>query len=335
RKRPRGFWSGRVLAVLSIPIVVASTWVAVSVTWTRTHQDVEPRPTGGYPIGTWSERTFVNTNTGGAPQRWVVEAARMTIHQGGRVRSALVSRPTSIAPGVRLPVVMVVPGLGSSATTAFEEGAAGYMPAQFPSIVVIPETEWYSWNAGGCCRPATILGTDDVAFLDSIVTDMKARPDVDPARVYMWGFSNGGKMVYRYLCDHADRLAGAMSVAGTNLSGCNPDAPIDLLHVHGTKDDVMSYQGENTVLSVLFGSWHIPPAPDAIADVAGSMGCGEPPDPGPSSEAYGFRVTSIEWQGCDDGVRVRFVTYHGMGHWWPVGPPWSTLEDAPRFFGLK
>jgi polyhydroxybutyrate depolymerase len=321
--------------VLSIPIVVASTWMVVSVIWTRTHQDVEPPPAGDtYPVSAWHERSFDFPAVGGsAPQSRTVEVADHTIVQGGRTRTAIMSRPTTVDPAARLPVIVYLHGLGGTSIDMFREGGNGTVPAVFPSIAVFPEGEWFSWNAGGCCRPATVLGTDDVAYLQALVTDMKQRPEVDPTRVFMFGVSNGGMMMYRYLCDHADELAGAMSVAGTNVSGCQPNAPIPILQEHGTSDQIVSYEGTTTLVTRLFGSTTLPSAPDAIAGVAGSMKCG-PSVPGPSSQAFGFTVTSVEWSGCAGGAKVRFVTYHGMTHWWPVGPPWSTMLDAPQFFGL-
>jgi polyhydroxybutyrate depolymerase len=331
RTRPRGYWTGRVLAVISVPIVVATVWAAVVVVWTRTHQEVETRPAGGYPLTEWRRQTFPATPGRTAPR--TVEVARMTLDQGGRQRSAIVSRPVDVAEGTRLPVVFYLHGLGGSSQWMFDEGGNGSAPAVFPSIAVFPDGVWNSWNAGGCCRPSTLLGTDDVAFLHALVSDMKSRPDVDPDRVFMFGVSNGGMMVYRYLCDHADELAGAMSVAGTNLSGCEPNAPIPVVDEHGTRDEVVDYDGNLTPLTFLFGPLDLPSARESIDAVASSMHCGRS-IPGPSSSAYGFDVTSIDWPACDGGARVRFVTYHGMTHWWPVGPPWSTMKDAPEFFGL-
>ena len=259
----------------------------------------------------------------------------VTVDQGGKPRTALISRPADVGPTERLPVVFFLHGLGGTSEIMFDEAANGFTPATHRVIAVFPQGVWRSWNAGQCCRPSTTLGIDDVAFLHALVTDMKRRPQVDPTKVFMTGFSNGGMMVYRYLCDHADEVAGAMSVAGINISGCEPNAPVPFLQMSGTKDIVVPYYGDNSALGRLFGPWSIPTAQGSIEAVSDAMGCDPRSTAGPSSTFKQFVVTSREWTSCPSGGRVRFVTYGEQGHWWPSGAPWAAVDDGFRFFGLS
>ena len=81
-------------------------------------------------------------------------------------------------------------------------------------MLVTPSGILGSWNAGSCCGFAA-NNHDDVGYLDALVDDISQRPDVDPERIYMAGFSNGGMMTYRYACAD-DRIRGIASIAGTN-----------------------------------------------------------------------------------------------------------------------
>ena len=54
-----------------------------------------------------------------------------------------------------------------------------------------------SWNAGGCCSPASTEGVDDMGFMSALVDEAAKRLCVDPSRVYLMGLSNGGYIAYQ------------------------------------------------------------------------------------------------------------------------------------------
>jgi polyhydroxybutyrate depolymerase len=66
--------------------------------------------------------------------------------------------------------------------------------------------------------------------------------DVDPDRVHVTGFSQGGMMSFRQLCAHADRIASVAPVAG---GGCfaddEPAVEVPILYVHGRHDAIVSW----------------------------------------------------------------------------------------------
>jgi predicted esterase len=67
----------------------------------------------------------------------------------------------------------------------------------------------------------------------------------DPKRIHVMGFSQGGGMTWRLLCDHAAFFASASplgGLAGCEFSGANaPSQEIPILQVHGRKDAVVSF----------------------------------------------------------------------------------------------
>ncbi len=94
------------------------------------------------------------------------------------------------------------------------------------------------WNAGACCNydnnPA-----DDVARLSNILAHAKVDPRIDPARIYVVGFSNGGFMAHRLACESSVGIAGFASLAGAGPPAsktCSPAGPTAAIHVHGDAD---------------------------------------------------------------------------------------------------
>jgi polyhydroxybutyrate depolymerase len=75
------------------------------------------------------------------------------------------------------------------------------------------------WNASDACCDFDNLAVDDVAYLDAILDDALARYPIDPARIYVAGFSNGGFMAHRYACDRASRVTAVVSFAGEPTLG--------------------------------------------------------------------------------------------------------------------
>ena len=53
-------------------------------------------------------------------------------------------------------------------------------------------------------------------------------------------------MAHRMACDHADKFASIVSVAGASFaepSSCQPTHPVHILQVHGSDDAVIRYEG--------------------------------------------------------------------------------------------
>jgi polyhydroxybutyrate depolymerase len=69
---------------------------------------------------------------------------------------------------------------------------------------------------------------------------------VDPKRIFVMGHSNGGFMSYRMACEHADKIAAIVSVAGetyVDTARCMPSEPVSVLQIQGSADETISYAG--------------------------------------------------------------------------------------------
>ncbi len=84
--------------------------------------------------------------------------------------------------------------------------------------VAYPDGIGGSWNAGGCCGQAEADDLDDVGFILALVDELVASYSIDPDRVYLTGFSNGGLLAYRLACE-SDRFAAIAPVGATLVGG--------------------------------------------------------------------------------------------------------------------
>lgn len=103
-----------------------------------------------------------------------------------------------------------------------------------------------TWNGTDACCDFTKVGTDDVAYLRTLVGDAVRKYNVDRRRIYVVGLSAGGVMAHRLACDAADVFAAMLSVSGTtwkDAAKCVPKGNVSIAEVHGDKDTTVQYTG--------------------------------------------------------------------------------------------
>ena len=81
---------------------------------------------------------------------------------------------------------------------------------------------------------------NDVGYLVDLVHYVATLTPVDLHRVYIWGFSNGGMMAWRAVCQTRDIFAGAGVMAGALLVTC--PRPVHVVDLHGLRDTTVPYE---------------------------------------------------------------------------------------------
>jgi polyhydroxybutyrate depolymerase len=223
------------------------------------------------------------------------------------------------------PVVLVLHGgFGSGAlveasTQVVATAAAAGFIAVSPDGVA-GDAGVRTWNGGTCCGHASATGVDDVGFIAALLDHLETRLCLDRRRVYAMGISNGAILSYRLACELAARIRAIGPVAGTlMIQPCEPARPVPVLHVHGTADRNVPFEGGSGcgVAGVAFTS-----VSDTIAEAVAHNGC-----------AGKTRVVLTEGDGtcsrqgsCPAGAEVRLCTVANGGHVWPGGQP--ALSDG-------
>lgn len=102
------------------------------------------------------------------------------------------------------------------------------------------------WNATPFCCNFEHLPVDDVSFLSELIDKTSEKYLVDPQRVFIFGHSNGAFMANRLACEIPEKLAGIITLGGTGFwdnSQCLHHDPMNVLHIHGTNDQTISFEG--------------------------------------------------------------------------------------------
>lgn len=209
---------------------------------------------------------------------------------------------------------------GTDSTVKFETARDRLLPlvAAGDFTLVYPVAFQESWNAGdGCCEAAAEAHLDDIGFVRAVTARAIALDHPDVTRVYLGGYSSGGKIAWNLVC--AD--PGVFAAVATY--GANPEAPcatrgqpLSVFIGFGAKDRAEPLAGEKTDSR----GTH-PPAVENLHAWLDRNGC-----PAASSTTRTVHVTTQSWR-CAGGTTVAYALWPAERHIWPQ-PPSTTLADS-------
>ena len=220
-----------------------------------------------------------------------------------------------------LPLVVVLHGYGAS--SAIQELYFQLAPVAEARgfLYAVPDgtpdaTNKKFWNATDACCNFGKVPVDDSAYLAKVVEQIQAAYAVDPKRIFFFGHSNGGFMAYRMACEHADKVAAIVSLAGAMVNDaakCNPSEPVSVLQIHGDADQTVSYGG-----GAFYGATY-PSAATTIAGWVSRDGCSPtvdltspPVDLEPTIP--GAETLIRRYVGCKAKTGVELWTVQGGAH---------------------
>lgn len=235
-------------------------------------------------------------------------AKENSIAVGGRDRTYILVRPAVLARTKPVPLVVVLHGGFGTGAQAEKSYRWDETAAAHDFVVVYPDGVRRSWNAGGgCCGTGASDAVDDVGFLDALIVKISADENIDPARIYLTGISNGAAMSYRYACDGRHAVAAIGSVAGTLPGGCPHPRPVSVMEIHGLQDRNIPFAGGVGPKGVTKVDW---PGVQATLDIfRHTDGCA------PTTTS---RSGAVERSDSLCGSRaVSLITIADAGHQWP------------------
>jgi polyhydroxybutyrate depolymerase len=241
-----------------------------------------------------------------------------TIRVNGQDRSFRVYRPAALDGTEPAPlVVMLHGGFGTAKQAEQSYGWNGQADAGH-FLVAYPDGVERAWNVGGgCCGAPAKNRVDDVAFIEAMVRAIEQVTPVDPQRVYATGISNGGLLAYRLACD-TTTFAAIGPDSATMLGDCPSPAPASVIHVHGSADHNIPYDGSP---GDGFATIDGPSVPDVISRWRRVDQCA------PATASTAAPVTTSVAT-CADGRSVELVVIVGAGHQWPGSPSKPLIERA-------
>jgi polyhydroxybutyrate depolymerase len=223
-------------------------------------------------------------------------------------REARIFLPKDYAKKDRWPLVLMLHGYTSHADeTNFLLGLGAQVSKRgflllTPEGTVNPEGNQF-WNATDFCCDFGKSGVDDVAYLLSLVDEAAKLYKVDKSRVYLYGYSNGGFMANRLLCETSGKFAGAVSLAGATFKNpdlCRVKKPVSYLQIHAEDDPTVPFGDKSKESAGGF---------EAVKLRAKIAGCGDTPEVKAKRDALvtipGADTTPYVWRGCQQGTEVE------------------------------
>jgi len=259
-------------------------------------------------------------------QRLFVAACLLAVSGGAAADPDVHVVPVrDLTPGERRPLLVFLHGLGGSGAEIVANPAIRALAERGRMVLVAPDGTFDRagrrfWNAGAACCNFDGKAVNDVARLEALISRWLERPEIDPARAYVVGFSNGGFMAHRLACLMDDQLAAVVSIGGAGRGPDEACAPVSssiaVLEVHGDADPIVHYQGgrvfDNRALAP-----H-PSAPRTFLDWAERLGCPVAAAPRATLVDLDPRLPGAEtrvegYASCSSGA-AELWTVHGGGH---------------------
>lgn len=177
-----------------------------------------------------------------------------TIVHDGMNREYVLYVPDSYDGTVEVPLMIVFHGYGGIASEFMNGNTDGNADMRFLAesdtfILVYPQGTCL--NGGSHWNPCPLGGdnkseADDVSFVEAMISDISSQYNVNMERIYAAGYSNGGMMAYGLANYKSDLIAAVASVSGAMLDCTGPTThPMPVVHLHGTSDDVLPYDGSS------------------------------------------------------------------------------------------
>ncbi|RCS56219.1 hypothetical protein DTL42_00400 [Bremerella cremea] len=257
----------------------------------------------------------------------------LTTKSEGYLRTALVHIPPGYQADNPPPLVIALHGAGGGgesilvhdgwAKLADEKGFVVVAPTGLPArprlagnFLVNPPL----WNSGQLREGSPRSKIDDVAYIRTLLDELKEKVPYDASQVFATGHSNGGGMTFRLGAEMADRLAAIGTVAGmVAIDNPQPAKPLPTLFIFGTADPLLPLAGGKSNLP--WGSRTTPPVKDLLAKWAQAINCQTKETIVQDDDA----MQRVCYRSQNNGPELTVLYLKGHGHAWP-----GTKRDIPE-----
>lgn len=259
-------------------------------------------------------------------------AKKGTIFSSGEKRDYLLYVPTSYNPAKPTPLVISMHTSMSWPSSSMAITQWNKVAEQNGFLVAYPGGTGgssKSWEMEGQESPSRMR---DVIFVSQLLNQLELAYNIDKARIYANGMSNGGGMAFVLSCTMSDRIAAVGMVSAGLDPGwnwCTDHKAVPVIAFHGSADPICPYNGGYSKL----GGGPFPNVPWFMEQWSKRNQCGA----GPVESAFNSDVTRRQYSSCTDGADVVLYTVKGEGHQWPGGRrvraewlvgPYSSSIDA-------
>lgn len=237
------------------------------------------------------------------------------INVSGYDRWFTVHLPPGYDPGIAVPLVI---NLHAYTRNMFQQEEISQMNGKADEegfVVVNPQAlgdppSWWGPLPGD-------PGQADRDFFFELLAHLQREINIDPARIYATGFSNGGTMANALGCVMSETFASIAPVSGgqVDIGNCPTTKPVSVMVIHGILDQTIPYDGREN---------DVPPVHLWVEAWAKRNRCDLTPQVDISNNAFIIET----WGNCDENVVVRLYSLKDGGHTWPGAPREATLGST-------
>lgn len=234
--------------------------------------------------------------------------AQMIVHDGLN-REYIIHVSDSYNPEIATPAVLNFHGFGGNASEYMNYADMRSLADTEGFILIYPQGScmdgFSHWNPS-LPSAENKSNVDDFGFVEAIIGEISSEYNIDSERIYACGYSNGGMFAYGLANYSSNIIAAVASVSGTMLDFDGPTGhPMPVLHLHGTDDEVIPYDGNgyyNSAQSILdywIGFNNTNTVPTVDSDIDG-----------------GITIEHYVYDHGDSSVSVEHYKYIGGDHVW-------------------
>ena len=234
---------------------------------------------------------------------------------GDKEREYLLHIPENFDETEPVPLVIALHGLTNTGQKLLESSKFDLVADTANFLVAFP-TAWTNgtgvtaWNNG----LSVGSGEDDTGFLRELIKTISEEYNVNSRRIYFTGFSMGGFMSNKMACEFSYEIAAIASHSGTMsysvFEDCLPSRPFPMMHIHGTGDFVVSYDGNwfggfESVDSLmnLWRNHNNCPNEYTIIELE-------------DTQDDGIYIEKSIFDSCDEGIELWLYTAYNHNHSW-------------------
>lgn len=233
------------------------------------------------------------------------------IISSGEKRTYWLYVPENYNPKAPVPLVISMHGFADWPAHQMEMSGWNQLADENNFIAVYPSGSGFPlrWRAGGPAN--THL---DFQFISDLIDQIETDYNIDEARIYANGLSNGAGMSFVLACELSQRITAFGGVAGAYLlpwEDCDQERPIPAIIFHGTEDQIVPFTGGESH----FPDFSLPDITSWVSDLAAKNGCSADPENLPTQG----KVSGKRYTDCNQDAEILFYVIEGGGHSWPGG----------------
>jgi polyhydroxybutyrate depolymerase len=256
----------------------------------------------------------------GAALHYFEDRTTGTIVVSGATRPYIVHVPRSYDPAK--PTALVLSMHGAMTWPAFQMRVSGWnrLADEKGFIVAYPGGEGAGFAIFDLRDAEAPARMPDMVFISRLIDKLQATYNIDPARIYANGLSNGGGVSFALSCALSNRIAAVGLVASAQIlpwEWCTDTKPVPMIAFHGSADAWTPYRGGKV--------WIAPDPFPSIPRWTGNWARRNRCASNPVKSTVTASVSRLEYPGCADDAAVVLYTIAGGGHTWPGGlqlPEW-------------